>query len=164
MRSLLFSILFLFSTLGFSQILTVGGIVGTNQNFEPWVFGGTIEIKPREMLLSLNIDPTVSFYNGKPGLNLPIYLKITIGKDFRVSPTFGGFFRFNKPKIGTTSGLTLGLMFEQRIFEKSFIFLKVDAMKDYWDTEQTSPGGAQYIYVNTDFNIWFNVGMRTVLF
>ena len=146
-----------------AQILTVGGSIGTPQNFSPWAFGGMIEIKPKAALLSLNFDPSLSFYSGEASFNYPIYFKLILGTNFRVCPTVGYMGRTETSNSKAQHGGTLGLMLEQRVRKKDFVFLKFDFMNEHSSETQPAHFGKSY-YENIENNFWFSVGYRTILF
>ncbi len=156
--------LLVFTLLANGQILTVGGSVGTTYKFAPWAFGGMIEIKPKTAMLALNFDPSVSFYDGELSFNYPIYLKFIFGKNFRVCPTFGFIGRTKTANIKASTGGTLGLMFEKRVRENDFVFLKFDYMNEGRKYDSYSPGGSPYQYISYQNSLWISIGYRTVLF
>jgi hypothetical protein len=120
--------------------------------------GGNFEYKPKNAIISINTDPFVIFRKSEVSLTEPIYLKFIIGRKFRVSPAFGGFFR-------TTGsyGWLLGLHLEYVIKDKFIVFSKDEYYKDFWKDEYPNHFGGSSTYINSEHSMLFSLGLKMML-
>jgi hypothetical protein len=120
--------------------------------------GGNFEFKPKNAMISINTDPFVIFRKSEVSLTEPIYLKFNMGRKFRVSPAFGGFFR-------TTGsyGWLLGFHLEYDIKDKFIVFLKNEYYKDFWEDEHPSHYGGSSTYINSGHSMLFSLGLKMML-
>lgn len=111
-------------------------------------FSEIIEYKPNKTILSLNFEPSL-IIAGKNAVGLyPLYMKIVLGKKFRVAPSVGGFILTGEPlKLGWLAGLN----FEYLIKNKFTPFISSKFLLYY---EKQSIGYAKIPI------LWFGAGFK----
>jgi len=115
--------LFIFSS-SFAQQVLVGSSISfhTNENSNGLI-GLNAEILERKTKISINVDPSFWIGDVSESINIPVYLKYNIGKDFKVSPTLGVFLRGSLENINTVNGFTFGTIIEKKFREEILFFL-----------------------------------------
>ena len=155
---------------GMGQVLSFGGGVGHEfvstsrvvQSEDAFTLNATLEAKLRHGFLSFNFDPAIAFTEPNDRFLLPVYLKVFIGKDERFCPTLGFFSRSMASSGSTSYGWSVGAIFEKKIFERSFAFVKMDY---YHGNDRNDNTGAvtfdpeEYI----SHFVWLGIGIRTYL-
>ena len=122
---LLFSVLllFVFSSTYAQQVL-VGSSLGFNSTDFIGSIGLTTEIIERKTKVSINFDPSLRFGDDSEYLNIPVYLKYNIGKNFKVSPILGVFVRGTFNNLIHVYGFNLGAIVEKKVKQNFLLFLK----------------------------------------
>jgi len=144
----------------YSQELNIGGTIGFGT--EPKTLdlgtktvGGSFEFRPLESILSLNVDPFLTFIPNKIILTTPVYFKFILGNKLRICPAIGGFIRTN-----ANYGWKTGVNIEFDIYKSIFLFVTNDYYIDYYKNDTPDHFGSSSSYTDRTSSYWFSLGMK----
>ena len=158
MRTILIAAIFILTLMpnkGFAQIVKLGFGLETAATYWPVSINGSFEIKPKNYLLSLNIDPSVNYNFNQFSLTLPVYIKLNMGKNIKWAPFIGLFIRAIDGEFNSSNGYTTGLFLEKDLNPKLSVNINGRAMADFYE------GTGKYGPVtNKSYSFWFGVGLK----
>ena len=131
------------------------GAAFTNNKPNAFTWTYLIEYRPHKSMLSINSGITLIAGHFIPAYSFPLYLKVIIGNQFRVCPSFGGFIRTNK-----SHGLSSGVTLEYEIPENLVIYLQGDYNRDYQKVEIPTHMGQTGESTSTFSSIWISIGLK----
>jgi hypothetical protein len=161
LKQLLILISILISGSSFSQEFILGVNVGYIPNLQPHLisYGGSVEFRHEESVMSYNFDPFLINVNDKFIFTAPVYLKYIIGKRLRFCPLAGGFVRTN-----ANVGLLYGLSTEYKISEKFRLLLKGERYLDFYSNDVHDHFGGTFKSRGSDSSFLFSFGIKKKIY
>lgn len=135
----------------------IGGYMG----YRTGVFGAvgaSLEYRPRNTFISINTDPGIIFDKTEVVPTIPVYLKLILGTNFRISPSIGVFTRPTR-----SHGLVSGLHFSYMLNNHFLFSVKGELYKDYWKTTYYGHFGEPYSDVYETRSFQFTLGLKVNL-